>query len=119
MTYELNPMAQHDVEAEIHRLSQALTDNTQAVAELATKAAQADVDYKLANARSWVANRGKGGTVAEREALIHLDVAEFYERKQLSEAVYKSAREKGTNLRAQLDALRTIASNIRAVVTGR
>lgn len=116
---DLDPMAQHDVEREIHRLSKELTHNTQQVAELATVAAKADVAYKLANARAWVANRGKGGTVAEKEAAIHVEVAEQYERKMLTEAVYKSAREKGTNLRAQLDALRTIAANVRAVVSGR
>ena len=116
---DLDPMAMNDVERELHRLSQELTRVTLAIGNAATRAAQADVDYKRMYARAWVAKRGHKGTVAEKEAEIHGEVEDEYERKTLREAEYRVFQEKARNLRAQLDALRTIAANVRSVVTGR
>lgn len=114
----LDPMAQAEVESEIRRLSRELEKLSVAIGDAATRAAQADVDYKREYARGIVCHRGKGGTVAERDALVHGEVEAEYEKKQLAEAVYRTFQERGRNLRAQLDALRTIAANVRHVMGG-
>jgi hypothetical protein len=113
---DLNPLSQLEVEAEIRRLSGRLEFLTQHMASAARQAAQADVDYKLKQARALIDKIGHGGTVGEKEAAVLAECAEEFERWKLEEAVLKADQEAGRNLRAQLDALRTIAANIRPQV---
>lgn len=113
---DLDPLSQIQVEDEIRRLSNELTKATSFNAQAAERAAQADVDYKLARARALIDLRGKGGTVPEKEATVLASVATQFENAKLAEAIYEASKEKGRNLRTQLDALRTIAANIRAAI---
>ena len=113
---DLEPLSQQQVEDEISRLSGQLTTNTVDNREAAMQAAKADVAYKLAMARGWIRERGHKGTVAEKEADILLSCEREFEDHKLTEAVYKATQEKGRNLRAQLDALRTVNANIRASI---
>jgi hypothetical protein len=110
---DLDPMAQADVEKEIRRLSDQLTLQTIGLGDAAMKAAQADVDYKRQMARAWIAHRGHKGTVPEKEAFIHGECEAEYEAMRLTEATHKVMQEKGRNLRAQLEALRSINANVR------
>jgi chromosome segregation ATPase len=110
---DLNPLSQHEVETEIRRLSDRLTFLTQHQATIAREAAQADVDYKLKHARTLLELRGHGGTVGEKEAQVLQICSQEYENAKIAEAVWKADQEAGRNLRSQLDALRTIAANIR------
>ena len=122
MTDDLDPMAMNDVEREIRRLSRELTSQTQALANAAREAARHDVAYKLAHAQAMIALRGHGGTVPEKEADVAARTIAQYEARQLSEATYRALQDKGRNLRTQLEALRTVAANVRAAVdysTGR
>lgn len=113
----MDPMAQLEVESEIRRLSQELTKQTEQQAKYAEAAGRAQVDYKLAAARRLLELRGKGnGTVDEKNADVHVTCADQYEQMMLTEAVHKASIERGRNLRAQLDALRSINANVRAVV---
>jgi hypothetical protein len=110
---DLNPLSQHEVEAEIRRLSERLSFLTQHVTVAARDAARADVDHKLKHARKLLDLRGHEGTVGEKEAAVLVECADEFEAAKIAEAVYKADQEAGRNLRAQLDALRTIAANIR------
>jgi hypothetical protein len=119
---DLNPLSQLEVESEIRRLSDALTELTVAQAAHAHESAQADVDLKLRQARSLIGKIGDKGTVGEKDAKVLDECADLFERAKLAEAILKADHEAGRNLRAQLDALRTIAANIRDQVhhaTGR
>jgi chromosome segregation ATPase len=119
---DLNPLSQLEVESEIRRLSDRLTELTTAQADHAQEAAQADVTLKLKQARAWLDLRGHGGLKDEKEAQVLEQTALFYQAAKLADAVLKADHEAGRNLRAQLDALRTLAANIRDQVhyaTGR
>jgi hypothetical protein len=117
---DINPMAQIEVENEIRRLSGELNEQTQENAVAAEEAARADVEYDLAKARALLQvpriRDGEKLTVAEREAIALVTVGSEYEDARLTEAIYKATQERGRNLRTQLDALRTIAANVRAAV---
>lgn len=117
---DLNPMAQLEVEAEIRRLSNELTAQTEENAKAAEDAAAADVAYDLAHARALLGTEkvrdGEKLLSAEREAIAILAVEGEYTDARMTEAIYRATRERGTNLRAQLDALRTIAANVRSAV---
>lgn len=116
----LDPMSQIQVEQEIHRLSQELTKQTEEHANLAVRAAKADTQYDLAHARALLGTPkvidGEKLTVAEREAKALIAVEDEVSENNLAEAIYRASVERGRNLRAQLDALRTIAANVRAAI---
>lgn len=108
---DIDPLAQVDVEREIMRLSRRLSALTVDITSSAVAAAKADHEYKMAYAKAVLTAEGK--TVGSREAQATLDCdGEFYD-KVVYEATYKAQQEAGRNLRAQLDALRTIAADIR------
>jgi hypothetical protein len=109
-------MAMNEVELEIRRLSRHLNEQTMAIGEAAKNAARSDVAYKRAYALAMIALRGHGGTVPEKEAEVTSRTIGEMEARALDEAVYRSLQEKGRNLRTQLEALRTVAANIRAAV---
>lgn len=113
---DLNPLSMHQVEAEILRLSRLLTRVTEDVAHKAEIAAETDTAYDLAYARAMVEMSGRRDSVTELKAEALVACAEEYEQARLAQAVYEGAREQGRNLRTQLEALRTIAANIRQAV---
>jgi len=115
---DLNPMAQLDVEREIMRLSGVLTEITEDVAEAATEEARTEVAYKLAYARRQVELAKEAGTVALKDAMALDACASEFEAMKMAEAVYRACQESGRNVRAQLDALRSINANVRSAVTG-
>lgn len=119
MNDDLNPMAQAEAESEILRLSRVLTKVTEDVADASTESARAEHAYKVAYAR---AIYQATGTVVEKEASATIATEAELLRHKLADAVLKANQESGRNVRAQLDALRSVNSNIRASVaypTGR
>jgi hypothetical protein len=119
---DLNPLSQLEVESEIRRLSELLSALTENQAVHAQESAQADVALKLKQARGLVGRIGHKGTVGEKDAEVLVECEREFQRAKLAEAILKADHEAGRNLRAQLDALRTIAANIRDQVhhaTGR
>lgn len=113
----LDPMAQRDVEHEIRRLSNVLVEITEDVAHAAREEARTEVAFKLANARQLIALRDEKGTVAVKDAMALDACASEFEDMKMAEAVYRACQESGRNIRAQLDALRTLAANVRSAVT--
>lgn len=100
------------IDAELERLSAVLEERTETLAELSTTAAQAEVAFKLAKARALL--RADGRNAGEREARALLAVQTEYTDHELAAARLHAQQELLRTLRAQLDALRTLAANVRA-----
>lgn len=115
--HDLDPMAQAQIEQEIVSRSRTLTEITEDVAHSANEQARTEVAYKLAYARAMIALRSDSGTVAMKEALALDACASEFEAMKMAEAVFKACQESGRNVRAQLDALRTLNANVRSVVS--
>lgn len=110
-----DPTPQVDIESEIVRLSARAEEITQKLAKRAREAAEADVAYKVAHAKALLLAEGPQ-YVRDAEATAKTEVE--YQQKRGTEALLMSAQEAGRNVRAQLDALRSINANHRALVTG-
>jgi hypothetical protein len=112
---DLNPIA---VEKEMMRLSSLLDAATNKMLTRSRDAALADADYKVAWAQAVlkVKDSDRKVTVTEIEAHAAVATQEEYRRKVVTEAVLKSAQEAARNIRSQLDALRSVNSNMRALV---
>lgn len=110
-----------EVELEIMRLSDAMEETTGELANLAQAAAEADVAYRAAKAKtnlraSIMAGSGKNGrtTVDERESIVDDRCGAEMLAQRTTEAMYEVARERLRTMRSQIDALRTISANIRS-----
>jgi DNA-binding CsgD family transcriptional regulator len=79
-------------------------------------AAEAEALYRREYAQAYLAADGK--TVDERKAQADLAVHEVFRDRRRAEAILDAAKEAGRNYRAQLDALRSVNSNLRALVVG-
>lgn len=110
-----DPTPQVDIEAEIVRLSARAEDVTQKLAVRARDAAEADVAYKVAHAKALLLAEGPQYV---RDAEATKVCEKEYREKRATEALLLSAQEAGRNVRAQLEALRSINANHRALVTG-
>lgn len=121
MTGNRRPLTQSEVEGEIARLSDAMEDAMDELARRAQGAADAEADYKVAYAKELLkagtlegsGPRGRT-TVDEREALALGKVEDLFRARLISEAHHNVAQERLRTQRSQIDALRTIAANIRA-----
>lgn len=109
------PIAQVDIEAEILRLSRLAEDVTSALADRSRIAAETRVRHKVAYAKAFLL---ASGTVDAREATATVETTDDLLAREVAEAREKAAQEAGRNYRAQLDALRSINANHRALVTG-
>lgn len=110
------PITQVFIESEIIRLCALAERVTHEIAKRARDAAVADSDYRRIHASAYLQSSGK--TVGEREAQAALAADEAYTQRRITEALLMSARSAGENYRTQISALQTLASNIRALVTG-
>lgn len=115
-------LTQADVERRIMKLSDELDELTHALDQQARAAGEAEGDYKVAfhaarvTARAILDGNGPGGRVTNDEAedfAMEKSEDEFRTYK-VAEAVYQSGRDALRAKMSQLDALRTIAANIRA-----
>lgn len=109
------PVAQVDIEAEILRLSELAEKVTQELSRRARAAAEADVAYKVAHAKALLLADGPQ-YVRDAEATVQTETQLI--EKRATEALLLAAQEAGRNYRSQLDALRSINANHRALVTG-
>lgn len=109
------PIPQVQIESEIMRLSGLAEEVTHKLAERAREAAAADVAYKVAHAQALL--RADGPQYV-RDAQATVDTADQYQARRVAEARLLAAQEAGRNYRAQLDSLRSINANHRALVTG-
>lgn len=106
--------SQADVESEILRLSARLEQATDEYARLITLEAEAEVEYKKTHAQAVL--QSNEGTVSQREAQAILKCADELVQRRISEALASAQKELLLSLRAQLNALQTLAANIRAQV---
>lgn len=110
-----DPIPQVQIESEIMRLSALAERVTQKLAERARRAAETDVAYKVAHAKALLLADGPQ-YVRDAEATVKTETE--YREKRAAEALLLAAQEAGRNYRAQLDSLRSINANHRALVTG-
>jgi hypothetical protein len=114
-------VTQADVERSITRISEELEEQTTILAVQAEEAAVAEVRWKRERAKTRLKKRAEGGygpagRATEDECddsaiVAHGDLLNAY---LIAEARYAATRDAMFTKRSQLDALRTIAANIRA-----
>lgn len=91
---------------------QRLWSETERMAELAEASAEAEVRHKAAYARALL---GAEGTQAVREAVAVRDTEDALLARRVAEARVLAQRELLATIRAEIDALRTLAASARAV----
>lgn len=101
-----------DIEDEIERLGANLEDATEGFAQLSDEAAEAEVAYKLSKARAFLTATGPNQTHRESVALLQAETE--YRRYVIADAKLRAQSELLRTLRARLDALRTLAANVRS-----
>lgn len=123
------PLTAHEVEEMIQHTLNHLEELVEDYAEIAERAAVADVDFKRQQASMLLAviqdpPKDLGGnprrmTADERSALVELNVNDLRRVAAIAGASRESAREAMNTHRTRLEALRTLAANVRAVTTDR
>lgn len=108
-------LTQASVEQELTRLVDAAEDCARDVADRAYDAAQAEHAWKVAHARALLAATGP---VAEREAHALLACDSQHQAHRIAQARLLAAQEAGRMIRASLDALRSVNSNLRNAIDG-
>jgi hypothetical protein len=107
------PISQVEIEDEILRLTDMLEIETETFEQLAIDSASKEANYKSAWSKEYL---GAKGSIKEREAWADYKLEDLIMQYKISEALVKSKREKLHSLRTSIDALRTLAANVRAQV---
>jgi AmiR/NasT family two-component response regulator len=107
-------ISQAEVESEIMRLCALAEKVTHELASRAVTLAEADATFKREHAKAFLVAEG---TVSEREAHAAIATQAEYRDHRIAEARFKAASEAGRNFRTQIEALRSINSNLRALVS--
>lgn len=105
------PISQVEIEEEIIRLTSLLEEETEAFEQLAQHGAEREAMYKSSWAKEYLAAKG---SIKEREAWADYKLESLIYDHKIAEALVKSKREKLSSLRTSIDALRTLAANVRA-----
>lgn len=105
------PISQVEVEEEILRLTGLLEDETENFEVLAQDGAIKDATMKSSWAKEYL---GAKGSIREREAWADYKLEDLIMQHKIAEALVKSKRERLHSLRTSIDALRTLAANVRA-----
>lgn len=109
----MDMLTQADTEDRIIRLADVLDQQTELFAVLSEQRAEAEADFKYLYSRAFVEQTSKV-PVATKEAIGQLRGADEFRRWKILEARERATQQKLIAVRAQLDALRTIAANVRA-----
>lgn len=119
MPSDFIPMNPQQVEAEIMRLSSMLEDRVSDFTMNIRAAAEAEADWKrsFAVAMLDVIESATGGrmTVAEREARVEVMTSDQHRMYLITTAVAKATKESLSALNSQIEALRTLSANHRAL----
>jgi hypothetical protein len=105
------PLNQVQVEHEIMRLVQILEDETEAYAALVEDEAKKDAHLKHAWASEYIKNVGKPQKEREAWADYKLETPTYVHK--VAKALAIAKKEKLNSVRSSIDALRTIAANVR------
>jgi hypothetical protein len=110
------PLTQAEVESLILDTADRLEEVTTEFADISDQAANAEADYKLAMARTWlgVASSDRKMTTTERQMRADLLTNDALRRYKVAEAQRAATREALLSYRARIDALRTVSANVRA-----
>jgi len=110
-------LTQGEIEQTIMALSAELEDQTTGYSLISDEAAEAEADYKQRAARAWIgvaADPSIKMTAGERDRRVDLHCADEYRRWQILAARQRATREALLSLRTRIDAMRTLAANVRA-----
>ena len=105
------PISQLEIESEIIRLTSMLEDETENFEMLAQDAAEKEATFKSLWAREYLSAKG---SIKEREAWSDYKLESEIHQYKIAEALVKAKRERLSSLRTSIDALRTLAANVRA-----
>ena len=106
-------LTQAEVEGQIQYLLDRLEEGTRDLARMAVDQARSEVEYKRNFAVAYTGIREGAQELRKQQAtLVSIDL---FERHRLDSAVHSTQQELLRTLRSELDALRTIAANIRGV----
>lgn len=108
------PISQVDIEEEILRILVMLEDETEMFERLAEDAAKKEAAYKAEWAKAYL---NAQGSIKERESWADYQLADHAMQYKIAEGLLKAKRERLSSLRTSLDALRTLAANVRTMVT--
>lgn len=108
-------LTQVEIERQIMGIVDALEGETERYADVAQLAAECEAEYKLKAARAWVAmaSQGRSITAGERQARADLAAGDELRAWKIAEARRAACREVLLSMRGRLDALRTLAANLR------
>lgn len=109
-------LAQVEIENEIVACLDALERETDRYDRLATDAASAEADYKLAYAKAVIvlSDSASRMTAAEKQARAEVHAGDPLRAWKVLEARRGATKEALLSLRARLDALRSLSANVRA-----
>jgi hypothetical protein len=107
------PISQVDIEEEMLRRLSMLEDETETFESLTEDSAKKEATYKAEWAKAYLSAQG---SIKEREAWADYQLADHNMQYKIAEALVKAKREKLGALRTSLDALRTLAANVRIQV---
>jgi tRNA A22 N-methylase len=107
------PINQVEIEEEIIRMTSMLEDETENFEVLAVDAANKEALYKSSWAKEYLSAKG---SIKEREAWADYKLEKEIFDWKASEALVRAKRERLNSLRTSIDALRTLAANVRQQV---
>lgn len=109
-------MTQAELESEIMRISDLLETATRELGTVSVEHANAEADYRFAYAQAFLKLRPEDERLTDkiREQRAAEETTEAFRARRVAEAKQMHLQEKCRQLRAQLDALRTVSANVRA-----
>lgn len=123
------PLTAHEIEDRIIATLDHLDETVEDYAEIAERAGLADVELKRRQASTLLAviespprdsdGRPRKITAAERDALVELNITDYRKDAAIAAAARETAREAMNTHRVRLEALRTLAANVRVVTSPR
>lgn len=105
------PLTSAHVEDEILRLCAVYETTTEEFAVASRRAAETEATHKSRRARAFLQAEG---TDKKREAIAEMQCEVQFRDRRIAEALQLSLRAKCEMLRTEIEALRTVAANIRA-----
>jgi len=110
------PLTQGQIEDAILRLVEALEDGTHDYRDICQATADAEADYKLAYHQEIVrlADLGTRSNVETRKARATLNARDLYRAHLTTTGAKEAVKDAQATKRAALDAMRTLAANVRA-----
>lgn len=110
---DINPLSQLQIETQILDLMGKAQKVTVEVGERARAAAKAETEYRVKYAQQFLQAEG---TMELRRHTAEVACADELAARKTAEALLLSAQEAGRNVRARLEAVRSLAANVRGAV---